>query len=97
MGFDIFYGPEKSFLEHFSQRQAMALQADNISVNVLSPDGGVRTPGLIFAQNDPENPDLNFETADAMGKAAVWICEQPASAFTGNVVYDKQVVAEHSL
>ena len=97
MGFDIFYGPEKSFLEHFSQRQAMALQPDNISVNVLSPDGGVRTPGLIFAQNDRENPDLDFETADAMGKAAVWICEQPASAFTGNVVYDKELVAERSL
>ena len=78
MGFDIFYGPEKSFLEHFSQRQAMALQSDNISVNVLSPAGGVRTPGLIFAQNDRENPDLDFETADGMGKAAVWICEQPA-------------------
>jgi len=97
MGFDIFYGPEKSFLEHFSQRQAMTLQPENISVNVLSPDGGVRTPGLIFAQNDRENPDLNFETADAMGKAAVWICEQPANEYTGNVVYDKILVAEHSL
>ena len=96
-GFDIFYGPEKSFLEHFSQRQAMSLQPENISVNVLSPDGGVRTPGLIFAQNDRENPDLDFETADAMGKAAVWICEQPANTYTGNVVYDKILVAEHSL
>ena len=97
MGFDIFYGPEKSFLEHFSQRQAMALQTDNISVNVLSPAGGVRTPGLIFAQNDRENPDLDFETADGMGKAAVWICEQPASAFTGNIVYDKELVEARAL
>jgi citronellol/citronellal dehydrogenase len=97
MGFDIFYGPEKSFLEHFSQRQAMALATDNISVNVLSPAGGVRTPGLIFAQNDRENPDLDFETADGMGKAAVWICEQPASAFTGNIVYDKELVEARAL
>ena len=97
MGFDIFYGPEKSFLEHFSQRQAMALATDNISVNVLSPAGGVRTPGLIFAQNDRENPDLDFETADGMGKAAVWICEQPADAFTGNIVYDQELVAARAL
>ena len=96
-GFDIFYGPEKSFLEHFSQRQAVTLQADNISVNVLAPEGGVKTPGLIFAQNDRENPDLDFETADAMGKSAVWICEQPASAFTGNIVYDKKLVATSGL
>jgi len=97
MGFDIFYGPEKSFLEHFSQRQALALQPDNISVNVLAPEGGVKTPGLIFAGNDRENPDLDFETADAMGKAAVWICEQPASAFTGNIVYDGELVSAKAL
>jgi NAD(P)-dependent dehydrogenase (short-subunit alcohol dehydrogenase family) len=97
MGFDIFYGPEKAFIEHFSQGQAMALQADGISVNVLAPNGGVRTPGLIFAQNDRDNPDLDFETADAMGKAAVWISEQPASAFTGNIVYDTELVAARSL
>ena len=97
MGFDIFYGPEKSFLEHFSQRQALALQPDNISVNVLSPEGGVKTPGLIFAGNDRENPDLDFETADGMGKAAVWICEQPASEFTGNVVYDGELVSAKAL
>jgi hypothetical protein len=84
-------------IEHFSQRQAMALQADNIAVNVLSPTGLIRTPGNRFAQNDRENPDLNFESADAMGKAAVWICEQPPGTFTGNVVYDAEVVDSKGL
>jgi NAD(P)-dependent dehydrogenase (short-subunit alcohol dehydrogenase family) len=96
-GFDIFYGPEKSMIEHFSQRQAMALQADNIAVNVLSPTGVIRTPGNRFAQNDRENPDLNFEAADAMGKAAVWICAQPPGSFTGNIVYDAAVVESNGL
>jgi NAD(P)-dependent dehydrogenase (short-subunit alcohol dehydrogenase family) len=96
-GFDIFYGPEKSFLEHFSQRQAMALQPDNISVNVLAPTGLILTPGAKFAGNDRENPDLDFETAEAMAKAAVWICAQPASEFTGNIVYDEDVVAARAL
>ena len=89
---DIFYGPEKIALEHFSQGQAATYQEENISVNVLSPDTGVRTAGNRFASNDRENPDLNFETADDMGQATVWICEQPPKGFTGNILYDKPVL-----
>jgi NAD(P)-dependent dehydrogenase (short-subunit alcohol dehydrogenase family) len=96
-GFDIFYGPEKSFLEHFSQRQAMALAPDNISVNVLAPNGLILTPGAKFAGNDRENPDLDFETAEAMAKAAVWICGQPVSEYTGNIVYDEELVKAKGL
>ena len=91
-GGDIFYGGEKSALEHFSQRQAAMLQQDNISVNVLSPRGGIRTPGNRMASNDREHPDLNFETADDMGQATVWICEQPPQQYTGNILYDQDVL-----
>ena len=90
-GGDIFYGAEKIGLEHFSQRMAAMYQAENISVNVLSPDTGVRTPGNRMASNSRENPDLNFETADDMGQATVWICEQPPS-FTGQILFDKIVL-----
>ncbi|MDA1240138.1 MAG: SDR family NAD(P)-dependent oxidoreductase [Chloroflexi bacterium] len=93
-GGDIFYGGEKSMLEHFSQRQAAMLQRDNISVNILSPRGGVRTPGNRMASNDRENPDLNFEVADDMGQATVWICEQPANKYTGNILYDKDLLEQ---
>lgn len=91
---DIFYGGEKAALEHFSQRQGAMLQKDNISVNVLSPRGGIRTPGNRMASNDRENPDLNFEVADDMGQAAVWICEQPQQEYTGNILYDKDLLTE---
>ncbi|MCC7365578.1 MAG: SDR family oxidoreductase [Dehalococcoidia bacterium] len=94
---DIFYGPEKSFIEHFSQSQGRLLQKDGISVNVLAPQGGVKTPGLMFFQNDPQNPIQEFETADNMGKAAVWICEQPPTTLNGSILYDGDVVAEHGL
>jgi NAD(P)-dependent dehydrogenase (short-subunit alcohol dehydrogenase family) len=94
---DIFYGAEKIGLEHFSQRQAAMLQKDNISVNVLSPEGGVRTPGNRYASNDRENPDLSFEVADDMGQAAVWICEQPAHQLTGNILFDKPLLREHGI
>jgi citronellol/citronellal dehydrogenase len=94
---DIFYGPEKSMIEHFSQAQAWQYQDANISINVLSPNGRIKTPGNIMARNDRDNPDLEFDTADDMGKATVWICEQPAASFTGNVLYDQLVVQEQNL
>ncbi len=93
---DIFYGGEKIGLEHISQRQAAMLQQDQISVNVLSPLGGVRTPGNKFAANDRDDPDLTFEVADDMGQAAVWICKQPA-LYTGNVLFDKPLLEEQGI
>ncbi len=96
-GGDVFYGAEKAAIERFTQGQAMNLQDDNISVNVLSPDGFIRTPGSLYAGNDAENPDLAFDTADNMGKAVVWICEQPPQEFTGNIVYDDQLCEERGL
>lgn len=91
-----FYGMIKSGLERISQALAMELQQDNIKVNVLSPQGRIRTPGNIWAENDPENPTLNFEPADFMGKAGVWICEQP-STFTGHILYDQDLCDAQSL
>ena len=96
-GGDIFYGPEKSMIEHFTQRQAIALQGDNIAVNTLSPMGRIKTPGNLFFSNDKDNPTLDFESADYMGKAAVWICEQSAAEFTGNITYDETLCAEKGI
>ncbi len=96
-GGDVFYGAQKAAIERFSQQQAWLLQDENIAVNVLSPQGRIKTPGNIYAQNDRENPDLDFEAADDMGKAAVWICAQAAKDFTGNIVYDQEFCKEKGL
>ena len=96
-GGDIFYGAQKAAIEHFTQGQAMLLQDDNIAVNVLSPQGRIKTPGNLFAENDPENPNLDFDSAHEMGKATVWICEQPPQQYTGNIVYDEELCKEHGL
>jgi citronellol/citronellal dehydrogenase len=92
-----FYGMVKTGLERYSQSLAMELQDASIAVNVLSPNAGLRTPGFIFAENDPENPDLDFEPAGHMGAAAVWICEQPPAKFTGNILFDEELCAEMEL
>ena len=91
-----FYGMIKAGLERLSQGLAMELQDDKISVNVLSPQGRIRTPGNIFAENDPKNPTLEFEAADHMGKAALWVCSQPSS-FTGHILFDEEVCRERGL
>ena len=89
-----FYGMVKTGLDRYSQSLAMELQDANIAVNVLSPNAGLRTPGFIFAENDPQNPDLDFQPAGHMGAAAAWICEQPPSKYTGNIVFDEELCAE---
>ena len=86
----------KSGLERFSQGLARELQVDNIKVNVLSPQARIRTPGNIWAENDPDNPTLEFEPADEMGKAAVWVCEQDSS-YTGHILFDQDVCEEQKL
>jgi citronellol/citronellal dehydrogenase len=92
-----FYGMVKAGLERYSQSLAMEVQADNISVNVLSPQGRIRTPGNLWAGNDPENPTLEFEAADNMGKGVVWICEQPPQKYTGNILFDDDLCAAQGL
>ena len=67
-----------------SQSLAIELQGDNISVNVLSPQGGIKTPGNIWAANDRENPTLDFEAADDMGKGTLWIGAHPPPQYPAN-------------
>ena len=42
----------KAALERYSQSLAMELQDANISGNVLSPQGRIKTPGNVWAAND---------------------------------------------
>lgn len=90
------YGTSKAALERLSQELAMELESDRIAVNVLSPQGGINTPGVLFGQSDPEQPRLDFETAEAMAKSALWIASQPPS-FTGHILYDEELREQQSL
>ncbi|MGI8554102.1 MAG: SDR family NAD(P)-dependent oxidoreductase [Dehalococcoidia bacterium] len=92
-----FYAMVKSGLERYSQALAIELQPSNIAVNVLSPAGRIATPGNKFAANSKENPDLQFEEAVDMGKAAVWLCQQEPRWYTGHILFDTEVVREHRL
>jgi citronellol/citronellal dehydrogenase len=92
-----FYAMVKAGLERWSQALAIELQPEGIAVNVLSPEGRIRTPGNIFFENDRDNPRLDFEIAVDMGKAMVWICRQDPRRFTGHILFDTDVVQEQAL
>lgn len=91
-----FYGMIKAGLERLTQGLAMELQEDGIAVNVLSPQGRIKTPGNLFATNDPDNPSLEFEPATAMARGSRWICEQPATV-TGNIWFDEDLCREKGI
>ncbi|MFN8639115.1 MAG: SDR family NAD(P)-dependent oxidoreductase [Dehalococcoidia bacterium] len=86
----LFYGMVKAGLERFTQGLAMQLADDHISANVLSLGYLIHTPGNVFAQNDPEHPNLEFDDADWMGRAATWIAMQPTD-YTGHIVWDDRI------
>lgn len=86
----LFYGMVKAGLERFTQGLAMELQEHQIACNVLSLKYRIRTPGNVFAENDPQNPNLEFEGAEWMGRAATWIAMQ-GPEYTGNIVFDDEM------
>ena len=73
-------------------RQQGDFAGDDTEFRPAAPTQLVATAGNMFASNDRDNPDTNFETADDMGQAAVWICEQPADKYTGQSAYDKDLL-----
>jgi citronellol/citronellal dehydrogenase len=89
-----FYGMVKAGLEHYTQSLAMELQDASIAANVLSVREVVHTPGNIWAQNDPENPNLDFQPSGHLAAIALWMCEQPPAKFTGNIVAAEDLFRE---
>lgn len=86
----LFYGMVKAGLERFTQGLAMDLQQHEIRANVLSLRYLISTPGNAFARNDPNNPNLDFEDAPWMGRAAAWIAMQ-GPEYTGHIVFDDEM------
>lgn len=91
------YAATKAALERLTQHWAVEFQAQGISFNALSPMGRIRTPGNVFGMTKPGETPEPFEVAEAMGKAAVYICEQSPATFTGNILFDEEMVRTYNL
>jgi NAD(P)-dependent dehydrogenase (short-subunit alcohol dehydrogenase family) len=91
------YATTKAAVERLTQGLAIEYQDQGISFNVLSPMGRIRTPGNVFGMTKPGETPEPFEIAEAMGKAAVFICSQDPHVYTGHLLFDEEVVQEHNL
>jgi citronellol/citronellal dehydrogenase len=91
------YAATKAALERLTQGLAVEYQGQGISANVLSPVGRVRTPGNVFGMTPPGGTPEPFEKAEAMGKAAVFIASRPPQSFTGNILFDEDLVRQYQL
>lgn len=91
------YATTKAALERLTQALAVEFQDRGISFNVLSPIGRIRTPGNVFGTTKPGETPEPFETAEAMGKGAVYICSQDPQTFTGNILFDEEMVRLYDL
>ena len=91
------YAATKAALERLTQHLAVEYQNQGLSFNVLSPVGRIRTPGNVFGMTKPGETPEPFEVAEAMGKAAVYICSQEPSAYTGNILFDGEMVRQYGL
>lgn len=85
-----FYGMVKAGLERITQGMAMELQQYDIACNVLTLRYLIKTPGHWYALTTPDNPQIEFEEAEWMTRASVWIAAQPPT-YTGNVVDDREM------
>jgi NAD(P)-dependent dehydrogenase (short-subunit alcohol dehydrogenase family) len=91
------YAATKAALERLTQALAIEYQAQGISFNVLSPSGRIRTPGNVFGMTRPGETPEPFEAAVNMGKGVVFICCQEPRTFTGNLLFDDEMVQTYKL
>jgi citronellol/citronellal dehydrogenase len=91
------YATTKAAVERLTQALAMEYQDQGISFNVLSPTERIRTPGNVFGMTRPGETPEPFEQAINMGKSAVFICCQEPRTFTGNLLFDDEMVQTYKL
>ncbi|MGE3539102.1 MAG: SDR family NAD(P)-dependent oxidoreductase [Candidatus Tectimicrobiota bacterium] len=91
------YAATKAAIERLTQGLAVEYQDQGISFNVLSPIGRIRTPGNVFGMTKPGETPEPFEEAIDMGKGAVYICSQDPRSFTGNILFDAELVRRYNL
>jgi NAD(P)-dependent dehydrogenase (short-subunit alcohol dehydrogenase family) len=96
-GGNIPYSLTKLALRKLSEGLAEEVQADNIRVFALSPEGLVRTPGTTYHRfEETEAVGENIEAPEVMGRAAVFLCTEEAAALAGGHYFSGPLLREHA-
>jgi len=88
------YGMCKAALERFTTGLAAEVHADGIAVNVLSPSGLVKTPGVDMHGLTRGVPDELIEKPEEFAETALWLCTGDPAERTGRIDYSRQLQAE---
>ena len=91
------YGMCKAALERFTTGLASEVYQDAIAVNVLSPSGLVKTPGVLHHRLDRRVPPDRVEPVEYIVEAAYALCTGDPAALTGRVAYARPLTGELGL
>jgi NAD(P)-dependent dehydrogenase (short-subunit alcohol dehydrogenase family) len=91
------YGGTKAMLERVTVGVALETVDDGLAVNVLSPQGGVMTPGAAAVAFDKHSADMGrLEPLETMVEAALALCTGDPSQLTGRIAYSLSLIKELS-
>jgi citronellol/citronellal dehydrogenase len=91
----IAYAASKAGLDRFTTGLAAEVGQYNIAVNGLKPHRVVDTDGMRFWLKDADRSD--WQSADMMVKAAIFLASQDSRGTTGTVATDREICKWHGL
>ena len=91
------YGMTKAAIERFTTGLAAEMLEHGISVNALSPDKVVATPGQMFGRRYTQEMLDAAEPVEAMAEAALALVSGDPKVVTGGIRYSAEVLEEFGL
>lgn len=88
------YGMCKAALERFTTGLASEVARDGVVVNVLSPSGIVRTPGVDHHGLIPKGMEHIAEPVELIAEAALTLVSGSVDDLTGRIAYSKELLEE---
>jgi citronellol/citronellal dehydrogenase len=91
------YAAAKAAIDYFTLALAEEVREANIAVNSLAPTWQVDTEGVRHLYRDEPEALAQAEPAAHYAKVAVWLVKQPASEFTGQLTWSRQLAAQYGI
>ncbi len=88
------YGMCKAALERFTTGLASEVAQDGVVVNVLSPSGIVRTPGVDHHGLIPKGMEHIAEPVELIAEASLALVSGGVDDLTGRITYSKELLEE---
>lgn len=86
------YGMTKAAIERFTTGLASEMYSHNISVNALSPDTFIATPGQMFGRKYTQDMLDRAESVESIAEAAYMLINNDPQKITGGIRYTKETL-----